>query len=106
MTRRLVLGPEQILKVKRDRRYVAAKRSEVMTDPAWRARSACLSVDPGTFFPEPHDEVGIAIALCRECPVAGPCLAAALNTSETEGIWGGTTPSERRAMRVVWTGRS
>lgn len=105
MTRRLVLGPEQVTKIRHDVRYVAARRSDLKTDPTWRARSACLAVDPGTFFPEPQDEVGTAIALCHDCPVSGACLAAALNTAEPEGIWGGTTPSERRAMRVVWTGR-
>lgn len=105
MTRRLVLAPEQVTKVRRDPRFVAARSAVRSPDPGWRARGRCLSVDPGTFFPDPPEEAGSAVAVCRQCPVAGPCLAAALTTAEPDGVWGATTPQERRAMRVVWTGR-
>lgn len=106
MTRRLVLGPDQIRAVRRDPRFVAARRAEQSRpDPGWRARGRCLVLDPGTFFPDAPEEADTAVAACRGCPVAGPCLASALATAEPEGVWGGTTPAERRAMRVVWTGR-
>lgn len=106
MTRRLVLGPDQVRAVRRDPRFVAAAAAErARHDPGWRARGRCLALDPTTFFPDPPEQVETAIAACANCPVAGPCLAAALRTGEPEGIWGGTTPGERRAMRVVWTGR-
>ncbi len=106
MTRRLVLAPEQIRAVRRDPRFVAARSAEQSRpDPSWRARGLCLALDPGTFFPDAGEQVDPAVRACRDCPVAGPCLAAALRTAEPEGVWGGTTPLERRAMRVVWTGR-
>jgi hypothetical protein len=36
--------------------------------------------------------------------VQAPCLAAALDSGECDGVWGATTPDERRAMRSVWVG--
>ncbi len=106
MTRRLVLAPEQVRAVRRDPRFVAARRAEQgPSDPLWRAQGRCLALDPGTFFPDPPDSVDAAVRTCAACPVAGRCLAAALVNGEPEGVWGGTTPAERRAMRVVWTGR-
>jgi WhiB family transcriptional regulator, redox-sensing transcriptional regulator len=42
-----------------------------------------------------------AKAICSGCEVQGQCLEFALrNPEETEfGVWGGTTPSERRRLR-------
>lgn len=37
----------------------------------------------------------VARTLCADCPVWDACLAWALDAKEPEGIWGGTTPSER-----------
>ncbi len=106
MTRRLVLAPDQVRSVRADPRFEAAwVASQDGADPGWRAAGRCLSVDPGTFFPDPPELAERAVRVCHGCPVAGPCLATALATAEPEGIWGGTTPHERRAMRVVWTGR-
>jgi hypothetical protein len=34
--------------------------------------------------------------------VQGACLAWALNVGDCHGVWGGTTPRERRAMLVAW----
>lgn len=36
--------------------------------------------------------------VCAGCPVAGPCLAYAVE-SEVEGIWAATSKAERRGMR-------
>lgn len=106
MTRRLVLAPEQVRAVRRDPRFVAARRAQdAPRDPAWRTQGRCLALDPTTFFPDAPDQVEAAVTACRACPVAGTCLATALATGESEGVWGGTTPAERRAMRVVWSGR-
>jgi WhiB family redox-sensing transcriptional regulator len=105
MTRRLVLAPEDARRVSRDPRYRAAKASALLPDPTWRSRSACASAEPSTFFPDSDGHPDAALALCARCAVSGHCLAAALSTAEPEGVWGGTTPDERRRMRVVWTGR-
>ena len=52
MTRRLVLAPEEARRVSRDIRYRSAKAAIRVPDPMWRARSACASGEPSTFFPD------------------------------------------------------
>jgi WhiB family redox-sensing transcriptional regulator len=69
----------------------------------WMSRGACRSEDPELFFPvTPHRaslrQINAAKAVCRACAVRTACLSFGLQTSE-DGIWGGTTPEERRALR-------
>jgi hypothetical protein len=59
-------------------------------------------VDPETFFPAPSEPADAAVALCRTCDVQGSCLAWALDVGDCHGVWGATTPRERRAMLVAW----
>ncbi len=59
-------------------------------------------MDPETFFPAPSEPADAAIALCRTCDVQGSCLAWALEVGDCHGVWGATTPRERRAMLVAW----
>jgi hypothetical protein len=54
------------------------------------------------FFPAPSEPVDMAVALCRTCEVQGACLAWALDVGDCHGVWGATTPRERRAMLVAW----
>lgn len=42
-------------------------------------------------------EVRAAIAVCMDCPIRRNCLLEAISRKETEGIWGGLLPAERRA---------
>jgi WhiB family transcriptional regulator, redox-sensing transcriptional regulator len=78
-------------------------------DPArqsagWMSRGACRREDPELFFPvtETHVSAGRQIAaakaVCGRCLVRVTCLAFALATGQ-DGVWGGTTGSERRAWR-------
>lgn len=71
---------------------------------SWREAAACADTPDVDFFPEPSDLAGIsrAKAVCAGCPVAGECLTWAVETNQTEGIWGGHTPKERRAIRRRW----
>ncbi|MEV5840365.1 WhiB family transcriptional regulator [Streptomyces sp. NPDC051985] len=71
----------------------------------WRVRGLCLREDPDLFFPIGSFNSGpVAIqtdaakAVCRQCPVMEKCLAWAVDAGPIEGIWGGTTEGERRAM--------
>jgi len=59
-------------------------------------------VDPEVFFPAPSEPADAAVALCRTCEVQGACLAWALEVGDCHGVWGATTPRERRAMLVAW----
>jgi WhiB family redox-sensing transcriptional regulator len=73
----------------------------------WTGRAACRArgTDPELFFPvsetglAAHRQVAQAKAVCARCPVADQCLDWAVRAGEPEGIWGGTTPAERRRLR-------
>ena len=71
----------------------------------WREEAVCLAVvNDVSFFPDPEDLIGIsrAKAVCATCPVAAECLTWALEANQSEGIWGGHTPKDRRAIRRRW----
>jgi len=63
---------------------------------------ACQTGDPAAWWPKRYEmnraAVNGAVAACRRCPAAVPCLAYALAADERFGIWGGTLPEERREM--------
>lgn len=103
MTRARMPRPHEVAAARRDPRLMRAQ-DERQSDSAWRTRGACRQVDPETFFPAPNEAADAAIALCRNCPVQGPCLAWALDVGDCHGVWGATTPRERRAMLVAWRG--
>ena len=69
----------------------------------WRDRAACAGDDPELFFPV--SETGLsqtqiweAKQVCHACPVQWTCHAWAVLHGMDEGIWGGSTASERLAM--------
>ncbi|MEU9836224.1 WhiB family transcriptional regulator [Streptosporangium sp. NPDC048047] len=81
-------------------------QSNVVPIIHWSRRSLCLKEDPELFFPVSFEGPGRAQceqakAVCGRCPVKRRCLDYALNTQQMDGIWGGTTPDERRALAVV-----
>lgn len=71
----------------------------------WRHSAVCRDVDPDLFFPvgDEGDLVAAQVAdakrVCGGCPAVTRCLDWALSTGQDEGVWGGTTPAERRALR-------
>lgn len=76
-----------------------------LTVTPWREAASCLTeTDQVSFFPDKEDLLGIAKAkaVCATCPVSDDCLTWAIETNQTEGIWGGHTPKERRTIRRVW----
>lgn len=73
----------------------------------WSEEAACRApgVDPEVFFSD--GDAGSALAqvaaakrICAGCAVQALCLASALRRGEPEGIWGGSTPRERRSLRA------
>lgn len=81
-----------------------------MTD--WRHAAICRFEDPELFFPlgEEHTssqaptgpvqtQQDEAKAVCRACPVVSECLAWAIESGQDFGVWGATTPEERRAFK-------
>jgi hypothetical protein len=65
----------------------------------WKADAACkdrMDLDWLADVPSAECET-----VCAACPVVSPCLAEALARDRDwdPGIWGGTTPRERQAIR-------
>lgn len=67
----------------------------------WRDDAACLGLDTSLFFPERGDNIAVreAKATCERCPVSDPCLLE--HVWEREGIFGGSTPDDRRRFRLA-----
>ena len=70
----------------------------------WREHAECRSEDPDLFFPIGTSGPALlqteqAKAVCRRCPVREPCLEWAMETDQTLGVWGGTSETERRALK-------
>jgi WhiB family redox-sensing transcriptional regulator len=67
------------------------------------ARAACGGRGDDLFFPPGYTacdaQVELARMVCLGCPVLRACRTWALEVPETEGIWGATTPAERRTLR-------
>lgn len=68
--------------------------------------AACRRVDPDLHHPvggessEPYQrQAAAAKQVCAVCAVRETCLAHAQQNGETDGIWGGMTPAERRQER-------
>ena len=73
----------------------------------WMTLAECRGMDPELFFPlvgrgnNDPEEIRLAKQVCGQCPVSKPCLDYALAMNEMwRGIWGGTTPRERRRIRA------
>ena len=72
--------------------------------------AACTEEDTDIFFPEGKDipgKIALAKAICASCPISGACLQAALASNEEYGIWGGTTPEERKRLskKTIYIGK-
>jgi WhiB family transcriptional regulator, redox-sensing transcriptional regulator len=70
--------------------------------PVWQAHAACAELPTDDFFPVGStgpalDRIAAAKAICAICPVVKECLEYALDTGQTDGIWGGMSEEERRS---------
>lgn len=70
----------------------------------WRHRAVCREEDPELFFPIGNTgpallQIEEAKSVCRRCPVIEQCLQWALESGQNEGVWGGLSEDERRAMK-------
>lgn len=68
--------------------------------PEFVAEALCAQVDPELFHPEWGEPACEARRICGLCPARVECLRYALDNGERHGIWGGTTPDERRRIRA------
>jgi len=70
----------------------------------WRHQALCRGFDPEIWFPVGDGgpaliQAAEAKAVCAACPVQADCLAFALESGCSDGIWGGLDVDERRAFR-------
>ena len=73
----------------------------------WKDQALCRQ-DPGGHWD--GDLLPSMFEMCMSCPVKMECLVEALDHEERSdaGVWGGTSPEQRRAIRkgadpyVVW----
>ena len=78
--------------------------TDTVSQPQWRNRAACASLPDSMFFLAGDDFAGMKEAkkVCADCPVKAECLEFAILTNQSLGIWGETTPNERRQIRRRW----
>lgn len=59
---------------------------------SWREDALCYedgSRMTDLFFSDQLDDIAAARAYCMQCPVREACLDFALNTNQSDGVWGG-----------------
>lgn len=73
----------------------------------WRGRGACQEPESWLFFAEEREPTAQrrvrearAKAVCGGCPVLALCRKDAVDRREPHGIWGGTSPRDRRELVV------
>jgi len=88
--------------------YEAARVGDVTIvestgESAWQSEAQCRGLPSHIFYPPDHERGRRrrqremhAKNICAACPVCSDCLAYALNSDEPYGVWGATTPQERR----------
>jgi WhiB family transcriptional regulator, redox-sensing transcriptional regulator len=71
-----------------------------MGKPRWYNEAACIGADLEEFFSISGEQRPAVIDVyCAQCPVRPECLQFALDTHNYHGVWGGTTPAERKRER-------
>lgn len=67
----------------------------------WIDNVVCTPADEHIMFSELRSKVARAKAICDSCPSKSKCLDFALTENIEFGIFGGTTPDERKALANV-----
>ena len=70
----------------------------------WRYLALCKDTSPELFFPVGNtgsalDAISLAKTVCHRCPSENECLEYALDSNQDNGVWGGRSEEERRAIR-------
>jgi WhiB family redox-sensing transcriptional regulator len=100
-------GPRTSLQIRTLREQGLAVIGGLATMPEyddWRQCAACRDENPELFFPVSDVGPGArqadrAKAVSARCPVRAQCLEYALDSGIDDGVLGGTTAVERRALR-------
>ena len=73
---------------------------DLPTIPEWVEDALCARVSAELFFPPTGSSGREAKSICRTCPVRRPCRELALSDPKLDGVWGGTTVNDRKAIRM------
>ena len=66
----------------------------------WQDQAVCAEIgDPDLFFPDKGASTRDAKKVCQGCDVRAECLGYALDTGQSHGVWGGTSPEEREQIQ-------
>lgn len=76
-------------------------RLELFAVPAWQRDALCREYPDVAFFPSAGQEATEARAVCARCIVRVECLNFALTEDLVHGVFGGTTPAERRRIAAT-----
>lgn len=95
------LEPRPSLRSHVDRTPLPQLLSDVTTEN-WTEYALCTQTDPDLF----HDvrskrEVKLAKRVCEQCVSKLFCLDYAVVNNEEDGIWGGLTSRERKALKII-----
>ncbi len=76
--------------------------SDAIRTPEWQRDALCKEPEYRglAWFAQQHEPVDEAKAVCGRCLVQTECLEFALEDQTLDGIWGGTTRSERHKLRT------
>ncbi len=72
---------------------------------SWRELASCKGIDTNIFVPKDRgagtgrNVYAKARKFCDSCPVKNECLMFALESKMEFGMFGGTTPRERRSIK-------
>jgi len=69
--------------------------------PAWADDAACIEHPTVNFHPGRGESTAPARAVCATCLVRPECLTYALEEGMDDGVWGGTTGKDRRAIKAT-----
>lgn len=85
-----------------DRAYGLSRLARILEPVPWMADANCRGMDADLFHPDKGQNPNEARAVCDGCVVRDECLTWALDNQTGHndyGVWGGTTPRERRRIR-------
>jgi hypothetical protein len=64
----------------------------------WAKDAACTGLTD-MFHSDYNGDQEAALAICQTCRVRDACLDFAMRTRQPQGVWGGTTPDDRKKLR-------
>lgn len=72
---------------------------EMLREIPWMRDALCTEprYDPDAWFPR-KGGTSVAKIVCQQCVVRSACLAYAIREDIRDGIWGGTSPHERKEL--------